>query len=96
MWTRALLKKNAKEAFKRNYWTCVGVSLIALILSGGFSFGTRSSVQTSVTSAYSLESLIEYLATVPDYIWTIIWMVVMVSLVISICLTIFVTNVVQV
>lgn len=96
MWTRALLKKNAKEAFQRNYWTCVGVSLLALILSGGFSFGTSSTVQSSDTSAYSLESLIEYLATVPDYIWTIIRMVVMVSFAISICLTIFVTNVVRV
>ena len=24
MWTRELLKRNAKEIFKRNYWTCVG------------------------------------------------------------------------
>ena len=23
MWTRELLKRNAKEIFKRNYWTCV-------------------------------------------------------------------------
>jgi hypothetical protein len=36
MWTRELLKRNAKEIFKRNYWTCVGVSLVlaaAVLLS---------------------------------------------------------------
>ena len=32
MWTRELLKRNAKEIFKRNYWTCVGVSLVLAAL----------------------------------------------------------------
>lgn len=35
MWTRELLKENAKIAFKRNYFTCVIVSLIAWVLTGG-------------------------------------------------------------
>ena len=35
MWTRELLKRNAKEIFKRNYWTCVGVSLVLAALTGG-------------------------------------------------------------
>ena len=35
MWTRELLKSNAKEIFKRNYWTCVGVSLVLAALTGG-------------------------------------------------------------
>ena len=39
MWTRALLKQNAKTAFKRNYWMCVAVSFVTLILMGGFSYG---------------------------------------------------------
>lgn len=34
MWTRQLLKENGKIAFKRNYFTCVIVSLIAWVLTG--------------------------------------------------------------
>ena len=41
MWTRKLLKDNAKVAFRRNYWLCVIVSLLAMLLgttgSGGSS-----------------------------------------------------------
>lgn len=40
MWTRKLLKENAKIAFKRNYWICVVVSLIAMIL-GASSSGSK-------------------------------------------------------
>ena len=35
MWTRALLKENAKIAFKRNYWTCVIVAVILMLVGGG-------------------------------------------------------------
>lgn len=35
MWTRELLKNNAKEIFKRNYWPCVGVALVLGVLTGG-------------------------------------------------------------
>lgn len=34
MWSRAELKGRAKEAFKRNYWTCVIVALLLTILTG--------------------------------------------------------------
>lgn len=37
MWTRKLLKDNAKVAFKRNYWLCVVVSLIAMLLGASTS-----------------------------------------------------------
>ena len=39
MWTRKLLKQNGKIAFKRNYWACVAVCLIAMLL-GGISGGS--------------------------------------------------------
>ena len=35
MWTRSLLKENAKIAFKRNYWICVAVSAILMLIGGG-------------------------------------------------------------
>ena len=34
MWTRADLKRNGKIAFKRNYWVCVLVSLLAVTIGG--------------------------------------------------------------
>ncbi len=39
MWTRKLLKENGRIAFKRNYWICVVVCLIASLL-GGISGGS--------------------------------------------------------
>lgn len=45
MWTREQLKNNAKFAFRRNYWPCVGVAFIltvaSAILSVGSSWGNR-------------------------------------------------------
>lgn len=52
MWTRQLLKENAKVAFKRNYWTCVLASVILMLIGGGvsgpdynFDFKFKDSVQ---------------------------------------------------
>ena len=42
MWTRKELKTKAKEALKRNYWKAVLVSLLIILLSGGFSYGFSS------------------------------------------------------
>lgn len=35
MWTRAQLKEKAKEAFRRNYWKMVLVSVIMTLIAGG-------------------------------------------------------------
>ena len=39
MWTRKELKEKGKVSFKKNYWKAVLVSLIMIIISGGFSGG---------------------------------------------------------
>lgn len=46
MWTRKLLKENAKVAFQRNYWVCVLVSLVFAFVCGqgspaSFNFGAN-------------------------------------------------------
>ena len=67
MWTRKLLKDNAKIAFRRNYWTCVAVSFVASLLGvavGGASFEFNFSTDEAQTiggSNISFESI-------PDYI----------------------------
>ncbi|MDO4169765.1 MAG: DUF975 family protein [Lachnospiraceae bacterium] len=38
MWNRAELKKKGKAAFKRNYWVCVLVALIIILISGDVDF----------------------------------------------------------
>ncbi|MDE7339326.1 MAG: DUF975 family protein [Lachnospiraceae bacterium] len=43
-WTRSALKERAKEALRRNYWKVVFVSFIFIVLSGGGSFPSSSSI----------------------------------------------------
>ena len=40
MWTREQLKRNGKFAFQRNYWPCVGVTFIMMVVSAVFSVGS--------------------------------------------------------
>ena len=71
MWTRKLLKENAKIAFKRNYWLCVLVSLIAMLLGVGASGSSlefeyeenRASISTEYGEVY-LDDLYGYNDTV--------------------------------
>lgn len=53
MWTRYDLKMNAKTAFKRNYWTCVAVTLIVGVLTGTLFAGTGSGAQASMEVQYN-------------------------------------------
>ncbi len=61
MWNRSLLKKNAKIAFMRNYWGCVLVCAIVLLLSGSL-FRTPSNTGNQ---QYETEMNVEYS---PEYI----------------------------
>lgn len=48
MWTRKELKERAKASLKRNYWKIVLVSLLLILLGGGFSgFGSGISSNTT-------------------------------------------------
>lgn len=100
MWDRALLKRNGKQAFRRNYWTCVAVSTVALMLTGGFSFGTgggdSSEVSIQTHHKHSMSDLIEMIEQVPDYVWTIISASLLVGMIVGLCIALFVSNVVQV
>lgn len=92
MWTRQLLKENAKVAFKRNYWTCVAVSLIAMLLGGaaggGIEFNINSEQQTSSTEAL--------MGGIPNYIVYMLGAATLIAVVVGLCFGILVSNVVTV
>lgn len=51
MWTRRGLKEKAKAALKRNYWKIVLVSLVLILLGGGFSGFSGSSVSSNTADS---------------------------------------------
>lgn len=90
MWTRLDLKTNAKIAFKRNYWACVAVSLIAAILCGELGRGTsRVTEQFEENGSFSNGD-----------IWGLMTIaIILIGLVIgaiAICIGIFIGNVTEV
>jgi len=62
MWNRAILKSNAKIALKGRYWVAFGVSILAMIITGGYSMiTTRYELgyrQAVVNSAAQLDQLV--------------------------------------
>ena len=50
MWTRSLLKSNAKQALQERYWRSVGLCLLLSLLGFGYSF-PRLTAQYRVTSS---------------------------------------------
>lgn len=53
MWTRSLLKSNAKQALQERYWRSVGLCLLLSLLGIGYSF-PRLTAQYRVTSSQML------------------------------------------
>ena len=67
MWTRKLLKQNGKIAFKRNYWACVAVCVIALFL-GGISGGSLDlSTSSGTTINHNADINVGGFETMPEY-----------------------------
>lgn len=93
MWTNALLKENAKVAFKRNYWTCVFASVILMLLGAG---GETSSFSLNLGTDANSSELI-YNITGRDFmILLIILIVLFFVFIISSIFGVFITNVLQV
>ena len=69
MWTRALLKENGKVAFRRNYWTCVIVSVLAAFLCGGTVGGVNYNLDAEDTrTMFDGKSAYEYFMQIPPYV----------------------------
>lgn len=97
MWTRKLLKDNAKIAFKRNYWACVAVSVITALLCGGITLGNGNYGTSSYNEeVYTDETMLKYIMQIPSYVWIMIFAAVCVGLIIGLCVSILVSNVAMV
>ena len=97
MWTRTLLKQNAKVAFHRNYLYCVLVCLVTSLLDGGvaasFNMGTGvsfDSIEQTIKEAQ------EFLAQIPTIVWVAFAFAALIGFVIGMGLAFFVSNVVLV
>lgn len=103
MWTRKELKTGAKAAFKRNYWRCVLVSFILMLLMGG-SVGTGSSVRKNLTGEQqqSVEAEIAeygdgtFVESVLSAMLPVIVVIVVIGVVIGLALSILVINIFEV
>ena len=64
MWSRADLKQRAKNTFKLNYWKCVLVSLVLVLIAGGVGGSSGgaggSSISSSFTSRFTDTSINSY------------------------------------
>lgn len=87
MWTRKLLKDNALVAFRRNYWSCVAVSLIVAVLCG-----TLSEFQMDV----DFEEMMYHSPFVGFYASRIFTFIASVIVIVALCVQILVTNVIKV
>lgn len=99
MWTRQLLKENAKVAFKRNYWLCVAVSAITMFLMGGgigINAGNTNAQQETESILKGEQSIQHLIEQIPPGIFLALGAAVLFGVVLGICILILVSNVAQV
>lgn len=61
MWTRADLKSRARQTFRLNYWKCVLVALILIVIGGGAG-GSSSAISSSMSSSLTDVNVDSYFA----------------------------------
>ena len=94
MWTRSELKQRGKLAFKANYWKCVLVSLILVILTGASSGGSAAgnSNEEGNSIKYVFQTISQQTGLSVAALVGIIFGVVGVAMVIGIVISILVKN----
>lgn len=98
MWTRAELKNNAKNAYKRNYWICVLVSLIATMIGGVSYSGPSFSLDYDVNSMEKSMDIFKNSMSTSDWLvfqrffWIFIVTVIVVAIIEAVFLGIFAGN----
>lgn len=92
MWDRVAIKKRGKHAFLNNYWPCVGVAFVYMLLFSGGGM-ISSTTQASSTSTASSASLSDEQAIV---LGVAVMSILFVSMIVSLLIKIFLTNPVEV
>lgn len=94
MWTRALLKKNGKVAFLRNYWTCVVTSWLAALLCGGIGLGYNYNIsEEELKSVLENTSVYDLIAQIPNDIKMMFLTAATIGLIVGLCMNFLVSNV---
>ena len=100
MWTRQLLKENAKIAFRRNYLTCVLVCVVSSVLGSlATTFLGNSDATMTVEDLeilYDADRMELFLSQIDPKILLIGLVAAVLGFVISLCFSIFVSNVLSV
>lgn len=68
MYLNTELKMNGKNAFRRNYWPCVGATLVVSLLTGGgaSAVGNASDVSDLATNTFSgSTSVTDHIMSIP-------------------------------
>lgn len=94
MWTRSLLKENGKIAFHRNYWPCVAVSVLTMLLWG--EMGGFTSVEFPIEFSFDVNTPYEVWNYItPSILWFASMMMLLISA-IGACFAILISNVISV
>lgn len=93
MWTRQLLKQNAKISFRRNYWACVAVCVLSMILTGGLSSSSRNTITIEQGTGITYDGIFNFLT--PRLILSVL-MIAIFAMAIGLAFSILIANVVQV
>ena len=110
MWTRSLLKQNAKQALQGKFWVSFAVCLVAALLgAGGVSSGSgvqfqqsSSAISSAATpdvwtgNAAGADSYSFFLGDVPGFVWVMLLFAVLVGLAVGLCVQAFLCNPVHV
>lgn len=97
MWTRSELKQKGKEAFKRNYWPCVGAALLISIAAGiGGGIGGRINSSSGDSTKQSLQDIANASTISVAIVLTAILVIFAISFVVSTLISIFLRNPVMV
>lgn len=91
MWTRTLLKDNAKQALKgrywRSFWICLVLSFVGL---GGAGAGSGSAAQQAVGTATGDTTAYDIVSNIPDRMLGAILVGMLIGSILALCWTIFV------
>ena len=99
MYLNTELKMNGKNAFRRNYWPCVGATLVVSLLTGGGTSvaSNASDVSSLATNTFSgSTSATDYIMSIPTGLAGMAVSILGVVAIFAVLFSFFVSNVMEV